>query len=112
MNKLRRIVNFCVIIFAVLLISNVEGTAQGKGKGKMHNNQCKMVLDSNAKKCPNNCNPKSNPNDTVKAHCGHFVDKDGDGINDNRCSGMGIGKRKRHGKVLNVDSVEVINKKK
>ena len=29
-----------------------------------------------------------------------FIDKDGDGINDNRCNGMGFGKKLRKGKCL------------
>ncbi len=30
--------------------------------------------------------------------CASFVDKDGDGINDNRCRGMGLKRKGHHGK--------------
>jgi hypothetical protein len=107
---MRRFTSVCVIIFAILLVCNFDGISQNKGKKLKR--RITIVKDSTIKKVPSTCKSKTCKNDTVKAHCGRFIDKNGDGINDNRCSSMGISKKKRHGKVINADSLAVINKKK
>jgi phosphorylcholine metabolism protein LicD len=94
-----------VIIYLFILISSVSIDAQQINKKiNSKNKATKLLVDSSKKSlisldtCINNskdsCKFKKN-----KGQCrmkDTFIDKDGDGINDNRCNGMGLGCKKRN----------------
>lgn len=116
---MRKLILFCVIIITVIAF-NCDNCRcadnKAKGKSTVVNDKSKekkavVVQDKckvKAKKsCSNSCSK-----DSCKTKCGKFVDKDGDGINDNRCSGMGISKNKRHGSVIKNDSLTTKKPKK
>ncbi len=73
-------------------IRKIQDTSKVKSKGKV---KVKGKYQANDKK-----------------KCGHFVDRDGDGINDNKCSGMGIRRQKKHGEVIKNDSLAPVPKAK
>jgi hypothetical protein len=91
-----------VIILVFILISSLSIEAQQIKKNS--NSKAKKVLvdstkkslissDSSCNKMKNSCN-KQNGNGQCRMK-DKFIDNDSDGINDNRCKGMGIGCQKR-----------------
>ena len=102
---MRKYINQIVLAsIAILLIIASEMPIQAQqSKNNNSKNQAKqqatLCKDTCRAKCVNSCTPP------VGANCNHFIDKDGDGINDNRCSGMGIGRKRKHGEVIHPDSV-------
>lgn len=94
------------IILIIFLISDIA-YSQNRKSVKSKTSVKKALVADSTKKC-NNGNKcgfsKSGGNGKNCKHQGQcrmkdtFVDKDGDGINDNRCSGMGLGHKKQKGK--------------
>ena len=94
-----------VIIFLFILISSFSIDAQQiKNKTNTKTKATKLLADTSKKslisidtcnnKCKDSCKFKKN-----KGQCrmkDTFIDKDGDGLNDNRCNGMGLGCKKRN----------------
>lgn len=87
-----------IIIFSLILSTSLE--AQKKSSKINSKPKSKKALVDTSKVSVKNIDTCSNPNnkDCKKMNgdgkCrmkDQFIDKDGDGINDNRCSGMGFG---------------------
>lgn len=102
---MRKYINNTVIVAIALLLSIASAMPMQAQQNKKNNskNQAKqqatLCKDTCGAKCVNSCTPSAGTN------CNHFVDKDGDGINDNRCSGMGIGRKRKYGEVILPDSL-------
>ena len=102
---MRKYINNTVIVAIALLLSIANAMPIHAQQSKNNNSkkqakqQATLCKDTCGAKCVNSCTPPTG------ANCNHFVDKDGDGINDNRCSGMGIGRKRKHGEVILPDSL-------
>lgn len=108
---MKNILKICVITFAMIFSFAIYGFAQeqnkneekgqGKGKNKIENTGQQNHGKHGKGRMHRNCC------DSTNTKCNNFVDKDGDGINDNRCTGMGLGRKKRHGqKIMPIDTTE------
>lgn len=96
------------IIFAFVFgLALGEATAQKTKKQKKQSAQVAKQKKGNCQSCPNAAG-KAHQDSTCASNQGKhkcqgmqarrgardcFIDKDKDGINDNRCNGMGLGKR-------------------
>jgi hypothetical protein len=93
-----------IIIVAIMLFLHLSIEAQQiNNKSNAKTKASKLLADTSKKsltsidtcinKCKDSCKFKKN-----KGQCrmkDTFIDKDGDGLNDNRCNGMGLGCQKR-----------------
>lgn len=95
-----------LIIIVLILLSNFSIEAQQSKKYANSKNKANKSLVDTTKNSTTNldsCNIVNkdsciNPNSKDKCRMkDNFIDKDGDGINDNRCNGMGFGRQKRMG---------------
>lgn len=115
---MRKLILFCVIIITVIAFNcdNCNCADKAKGKTTVVNDKSKekksVVVQDKCKVKTKKSSTKTCNKDSCKTKCGKFIDKDGDSINDNRCSGMGIKKTKRHGNVIKNDSLNNKPKKK
>ena len=102
---MRKYINQIVaaLVLVTLSIASVTPIQAQQRKNRKVNPPAKQQVASCKDTCrANSVNPGFAPGG---ANCNHFIDKDGDGINDNRCSGMGIGRKRKHGEVILPDSV-------
>lgn len=58
----------------------------------------KSLIDDSDKKNLNKLQDEQASKHQKNRMKNHFIDKDGDGINDNRCNGFGVGKSKQQGR--------------
>jgi hypothetical protein len=93
-----------IIIFAFILFTNFSIEAQqSKKKSNSKKKAHKTLIDTTKRNisCSDSCINKYKDSCNYQKKNGQcrmkdtFIDKDGDGINDNRCNGMGLGCQKR-----------------
>ncbi len=78
-----------LLIFCLICTSDAyQNRNQNKTKANKQSDTTKLVSSADTLKC---CK------DTTQ-RCDTFIDKDGDGINDNRCRGFGVCKHKNQHK--------------
>ncbi len=86
---MRNIIIISLLLCSFVCLSDVNAF-QNRKQGK-HKNQFKKDTVQVQKEIKQiNCCTDST------ANCDRFIDKDGDGINDNRCKGYGVCKHKNH----------------
>ena len=108
MNSIKFRMKHIKLIFSLIILFGIGvsiNTSAAKPKTAKKAAKTAVVKDSSAAFCKNDSCRMMKQNMTG---CGqgrgmcrmrdNFVDKDSDGINDNRCMGIGFGKQKRCGK--------------